>query len=171
VDRLHANARVLREELAVSGFHVEPGTMPIIPSLVGDPRSAMTLCEEVLRRGVFAQAIRPPTVPEGRRACVLSRWPATRSATCATPREPSPPRHASSGSTPSRRRLDARALSDRSAARRPAEPAPRRALLMTKARLVGGDPRGSPLPVRYLNFSFEASNVEISLTMRPRLMM
>jgi glycine C-acetyltransferase/8-amino-7-oxononanoate synthase len=65
VDRLQANARVLREELALSGFQVKPGTMPIIPILVGDPGRAMALCEEALRRGVFAQAIRPPTVPDG----------------------------------------------------------------------------------------------------------
>jgi glycine C-acetyltransferase/8-amino-7-oxononanoate synthase len=65
VDRLHANARVLREELALRGFRVEPSTMPIIPILVGDPGRAMALCEEALRRGVFAQAIRPPTVPDG----------------------------------------------------------------------------------------------------------
>ena len=39
--------------------------MPIVPLIVGDPSAAMALCEEALRRGVFAQAIRPPTVPEG----------------------------------------------------------------------------------------------------------
>jgi 8-amino-7-oxononanoate synthase len=65
VDSLHANARALREELALGGFDVEPGTMPIVPILVGDPGRAMALCEEALRRGTFAQAIRPPTVPDG----------------------------------------------------------------------------------------------------------
>jgi glycine C-acetyltransferase/8-amino-7-oxononanoate synthase len=65
VDRLHANARALREELALSGFGVEPGAMPIVPILVGDPGKAMALCEQALRRGTFAQAIRPPTVPDG----------------------------------------------------------------------------------------------------------
>jgi glycine C-acetyltransferase/8-amino-7-oxononanoate synthase len=33
--------------------------------IVGDAERAMTLCERALERGVFAQAIRPPTVPEG----------------------------------------------------------------------------------------------------------
>jgi glycine C-acetyltransferase/8-amino-7-oxononanoate synthase len=39
--------------------------MPIIPLVIGDPRTAMALCEDGLRRGIFAQAIRPPTVPDG----------------------------------------------------------------------------------------------------------
>ncbi|MDP9345909.1 MAG: aminotransferase class I/II-fold pyridoxal phosphate-dependent enzyme [Actinomycetota bacterium] len=65
VNRLHVNARALREELALNGFQVERGTMPIVPILVGDPGRAMALCEEALRRGTFAQAIRPPTVPDG----------------------------------------------------------------------------------------------------------
>ena len=37
----------------------------IVPLLVGDASRAMELCERLLERGVFAQAIRPPTVPEG----------------------------------------------------------------------------------------------------------
>lgn len=31
----------------------------------GDPRRAMAACEALLERGIFAQAIRPPTVPAG----------------------------------------------------------------------------------------------------------
>ena len=65
VGRLHTNARRLRSELAECGFPVAPGEMPIVPLLVGDPHDAMELCEAALRGGVFAQAIRPPTVPDG----------------------------------------------------------------------------------------------------------
>ena len=65
VTRLHANARALRGELAAQGFDVRPGKMPIVPLVVGDPSEAMALCQAALRRGAFAQAIRPPTVPEG----------------------------------------------------------------------------------------------------------
>jgi glycine C-acetyltransferase/8-amino-7-oxononanoate synthase len=65
VERLWRNARLLRGELASQGFDVMSGEMPIVPLLVGDPRDAMALCEAALRNGVFAQAIRPPTVPEG----------------------------------------------------------------------------------------------------------
>jgi len=68
LQRLHANARTLREALDAHGLRTPPGgeaTMPIVPVMVGDPRAAMVLCEAALARGVFAQAIRPPTVPAG----------------------------------------------------------------------------------------------------------
>ena len=39
--------------------------MHIVPLIVGEERAAMSLCEAALRRGVFAQAIRPPTVAPG----------------------------------------------------------------------------------------------------------
>jgi 8-amino-7-oxononanoate synthase len=65
VGRLRSNARLLRRELAAGGFAVPPGEMPIVPLVVGDPHDAIALCEVGLRNGVFAQAIRPPTVPEG----------------------------------------------------------------------------------------------------------
>lgn len=58
--RLHANAQVLREALGV-----EDGTMPIVPLLVGEPDDAMAACAAALEEGVFVQAIRPPTVPDG----------------------------------------------------------------------------------------------------------
>ena len=63
--RLHANARALRDELRAVGFDVAPGDMPIVPLIVGDASAALAVCEGALERGVFAQAIRPPTVPDG----------------------------------------------------------------------------------------------------------
>jgi 8-amino-7-oxononanoate synthase len=63
--RAQANARVLRGALAEAGFDVEPGPMPIVPLIVGAPEAAMALCGAALQNGAFAQAIRPPTVPEG----------------------------------------------------------------------------------------------------------
>jgi len=65
VDQLHSRSRLLRTELAAGGFDVSPGEMPIVPIVVGDPHETMALCEAALRKGVFAQAIRPPTVPDG----------------------------------------------------------------------------------------------------------
>lgn len=65
VQRLRSNARVLRRALAAEGFPVTDSEMQIVPLIVGDERAAMQLCNEAIERGVFAQAIRPPTVPGG----------------------------------------------------------------------------------------------------------
>jgi glycine C-acetyltransferase/8-amino-7-oxononanoate synthase len=65
VARLHANAQVLRGELAREGFDVSGSTTQIVPLIVGDAATAMRVCEAALERGVFAQAIRPPTVATG----------------------------------------------------------------------------------------------------------
>ena len=65
VERLHRNSRQLRDELVARGFDVPAGETPIIPLIVGDPRAATKVCEAALQAGVFAQAIRPPTVPDG----------------------------------------------------------------------------------------------------------
>jgi len=65
VQRLHSNARALRSALAVEGMPVQETEMHIVPLIVGDERAAMSLCEALLARGVFAQAIRPPTVAPG----------------------------------------------------------------------------------------------------------
>ena len=61
-----ANARALRRALAAEGFPVAAGLeMHIVPLIVGDERATMRLCQEAIERGVFAQAIRPPTVAPG----------------------------------------------------------------------------------------------------------
>jgi 8-amino-7-oxononanoate synthase len=65
VERLNANAEVLRAELAREGFDVAGSQTQIVPLVVGDAGLAMGVCEAALQRGVFAQAIRPPTVPDG----------------------------------------------------------------------------------------------------------
>ncbi len=65
VERLAANAEILRGELAREGFDVAGSTTQIVPIVVGDAGTAMRVCEAALQRGVFAQAIRPPTVPHG----------------------------------------------------------------------------------------------------------
>jgi glycine C-acetyltransferase/8-amino-7-oxononanoate synthase len=65
VDRLISNARVLREALAAEGLVAGTSTTQIVPVEVGDAEPTMALCERALERGVFAQGIRPPTVPEG----------------------------------------------------------------------------------------------------------
>jgi 8-amino-7-oxononanoate synthase len=65
VERLRSAALTLRRALALEGFPVAEQEMQIVPLLVGDEHAAMRLCKAALERGVFAQAIRPPTVPAG----------------------------------------------------------------------------------------------------------
>jgi 8-amino-7-oxononanoate synthase len=65
VGRLAANARVLREALAAEGLVATASATQIVPIRVGEAEPTMELCERALERGVFAQGIRPPTVPEG----------------------------------------------------------------------------------------------------------
>ncbi len=65
VQRLRSNARALRRALADEGFPVADSEMQIVPLIVGDEHLAMRLCQEAIERGVYAQAIRPPTIPAG----------------------------------------------------------------------------------------------------------
>jgi glycine C-acetyltransferase/8-amino-7-oxononanoate synthase len=63
--RLQANAEALRGALAHEGFDVAGSSTQIVPIIVGDAATAMRVCAAALGGGVFAQAIRPPTVPDG----------------------------------------------------------------------------------------------------------
>ena len=65
VERLRENAAVLRSALAAQGLVTGGSGSQIVPVEVGDARMTMELSERLLRGGVFAQGIRPPTVPEG----------------------------------------------------------------------------------------------------------
>jgi glycine C-acetyltransferase/8-amino-7-oxononanoate synthase len=65
VERLRANAAILREALAAEGLAASASESQIIPVEVGDAGRTMELSERLLAGGVFAQGIRPPTVPPG----------------------------------------------------------------------------------------------------------
>lgn len=65
VERLQANAAALRTGLRAEGLAADHSETQIVPLEVGDAERTMELCELILERGVFAQGIRPPTVPEG----------------------------------------------------------------------------------------------------------
>jgi 8-amino-7-oxononanoate synthase len=65
VDKLQANGAVLREALELHGFDAGPSTTQIVPMVIGDAATTVRVCERAIDDGVFAQAIRPPTVPEG----------------------------------------------------------------------------------------------------------
>jgi glycine C-acetyltransferase/8-amino-7-oxononanoate synthase len=57
-DRLYDGIRQM-------GFDTLDSRSPIIPLLVGDADAALSLSEALLARGLYAPAIRPPTVPAG----------------------------------------------------------------------------------------------------------
>jgi 8-amino-7-oxononanoate synthase len=65
VERLQRNSRILRDALADEGLPTGAGETPIVPVIVGDADATVSASERTLERGVFAQAIRPPTVPDG----------------------------------------------------------------------------------------------------------
>lgn len=65
VERLQRNGAVLRDALAEHGLPNAGGEAPIVPLVLGDADTAVGASERALERGVFAQAIRPPTVPDG----------------------------------------------------------------------------------------------------------
>jgi 8-amino-7-oxononanoate synthase len=64
VERLHANASALRDGLLAEGLETQ-GSTQIVPLLVGEADETMALTNRLLELGVFAQGIRPPTVPTG----------------------------------------------------------------------------------------------------------
>ena len=65
IERLHANAGALRDELAREGFDVSGSETQIVPLIAGDAGVALRICAAALEDGVFAQAIVPPVVPAG----------------------------------------------------------------------------------------------------------
>jgi len=65
VEKVQRNSAMLREALNQEGLPTLPGITPVIPLVIGDAETAVAATEHALGRGVFAQAIRPPTVPAG----------------------------------------------------------------------------------------------------------
>ena len=65
LERLERNSRILRDSLRELGVPTGNSSSQIIPVIVGDATAASRLCDRLLSQGIYAQAIRPPTVPEG----------------------------------------------------------------------------------------------------------
>jgi len=63
--RLHAKVARLRDGLRSIGLPAVDGPSPIVPVILGDERRALEVAAECLKRGVYAPAVRPPTVPPG----------------------------------------------------------------------------------------------------------
>jgi glycine C-acetyltransferase/8-amino-7-oxononanoate synthase len=63
--RLWANQRRIFNGLQRLGFHMTATVSPILPILVGEAANALAFADALLKYGVYAPAIRPPTVPDG----------------------------------------------------------------------------------------------------------
>ncbi|MFB5283982.1 8-amino-7-oxononanoate synthase [Peribacillus sp. Hz7] len=63
--RLLENAEFLRNGLKKSGFTLVDGSTPILAVLIGSAQDAVRFSKRLEEEGIFAPAIRPPTVPEG----------------------------------------------------------------------------------------------------------
>lgn len=67
--RLRTIAEYVRCEISKMGFNIGSSTTHIIPLIVGSEDLAIRLAEKLESCGIFAMAIRPPTVP-GEASCV-----------------------------------------------------------------------------------------------------
>ena len=65
IDRLQENARFLREGLRDRGFDTLDSQTHIVPVRIGDSATAQAMAAVLREAGIFAVAIRPPTVPQG----------------------------------------------------------------------------------------------------------
>ncbi|MBA2394553.1 MAG: 8-amino-7-oxononanoate synthase [Ktedonobacteraceae bacterium] len=63
VEQLQENATFFRAGLQAMGFNTLTSSTHIIPILIGDSALTLEMSGELLRNGIFAVAIRPPTVP------------------------------------------------------------------------------------------------------------
>ena len=66
IDTLWANTRFFRSGLAAMGFDTGGSESPITPVIVGEAARAMQLSDRLFEKGVFAQGIGFPTVPQGK---------------------------------------------------------------------------------------------------------
>jgi 8-amino-7-oxononanoate synthase len=63
--RLSSNVLLLKNALLERGFQLLPSQTQILPLILGSVEVAARFAEVLLSHGVYAPAIRPPTVPEG----------------------------------------------------------------------------------------------------------
>ena len=65
-DKLHANTKYFREELAKLGLDVLPGTHPIVPIMLYDAHVANEFAKRMLDKGVYVIGFSFPVVPNGK---------------------------------------------------------------------------------------------------------
>ena len=65
-DQLEQNAQFFRQEMTAAGFHLAPGSHPIVPVMLGDAALATRFAEAMLARGVYVIGFSYPVVPQGK---------------------------------------------------------------------------------------------------------
>ncbi len=65
-DRLEANTKKFRDQMAGSGFDILEGTHPIIPIMLGDAALANRFADAMLEKGVYVIGFSFPVVPKGK---------------------------------------------------------------------------------------------------------
>lgn len=65
-NKLEANTKFFREEMARREFDILPGTHPICPIMIGDAALAANFAEAMLTRGIYVTSFSYPVVPEGK---------------------------------------------------------------------------------------------------------
>ena len=65
VAKLRENADYMREGLKKLGYDVLSSHTPILPVMIGEAALSTEFSELLLKEGILAVALRPPTVPEG----------------------------------------------------------------------------------------------------------
>ena len=65
VDRLWANAKLFKTEMAKLGFNTGKSETPITPVILGENQVAQQFSRKLFDRGIFAMPIVFPTVPKG----------------------------------------------------------------------------------------------------------
>lgn len=63
--RLWNNRDVLFQGLTQMGLTLTASNSPILPIVIGDETRTLGVAQALLERGIYAPAIRPPTVPQG----------------------------------------------------------------------------------------------------------
>lgn len=63
--QLFSNIKAVKDGLKKLGYTMNGHMTPIIPVIIGDAKEAVRFAEKLQEKGIFAPAIRPPTVPIG----------------------------------------------------------------------------------------------------------
>ena len=65
-DRLEANTKFFRDQMAGSGFQILKGEHPITPIMLGDAALASQFADAMLDKGVYVVGFSYPVVPQGK---------------------------------------------------------------------------------------------------------